>query len=150
MDSSAEKKKRADALALASRSSTVLRTESDASSSEPLMFHAASDSTSSRGKGRKYYGVRVGRKVGVFSTWDECKAVVNGVSASEVRSFPTEREAMEYVNSGRVVRTVSYMNLAPSSFVPGRAMRAVVIPGRAGGRVYRSRAQMLPGHRFRC
>jgi viroplasmin and RNaseH domain-containing protein len=81
---------------------------------------------SSRGKNRKYYDVRVGRKVGVFSTWEECKAVVNGVSASEFRSFPTEREAMDYVKSGRMVRTVCYMNLTPSSFVPGRAMRAVI------------------------
>jgi hypothetical protein len=47
MESSAAKKKRADARALASRSS------SDAASSMPLM--------TSRGRSRKYYGVRVGR-----------------------------------------------------------------------------------------
>jgi hypothetical protein len=33
---------------------------------------------------------------------------------------------MDYVKNGRAVRTVCYMNLAPSSFVPGRAMRAVI------------------------
>ncbi len=81
---------------------------------------------SSRGNRRKFYDVRVGRKVGVFSTWEECKAVVNGINASEFHSFPTEREAMDYVRSRKMVRTVCYMNLAPSSFVPGRAMRAVI------------------------
>jgi hypothetical protein len=80
-----------------------------------------------RGEGAKYYGIRIGRQVGVVDTWEECKSLVDGVSSAEFRSFPTSQEANEYVRSAQRVRKVNYMNLLrPSSFIAGRAMRATV------------------------
>jgi hypothetical protein len=80
-----------------------------------------------RGKGAKYYGIRVGRQVGVVDTWEECKSLVNGVRSAEFRSFPTSQEANKYVRAAQRVKKVNYMNLLrPSSFIAGRAMRATV------------------------
>lgn len=45
----------------------------------------------------KYYGVKKGRKVGVFSTWKECQNSVNGFSGPEFKSFKSKEDADEFV-----------------------------------------------------
>lgn len=47
----------------------------------------------------KYYGVRKGLVPGVYTTWDECKAQVDGFSGAEYKSFKTENEAKNYVDA---------------------------------------------------
>lgn len=47
----------------------------------------------------KYYGVRKGLAPGVYTTWDECKAQVDGFSGAEYKSFKTEDEAKSYVDA---------------------------------------------------
>jgi hypothetical protein len=84
-----------------------------------------------RGKGYKFYGVRVGRQVGVFDSWDECRAVVDGVSNSEFRSFSSRQEAAYYVSTGVRNRRANMMMIASAvaltlSFRGGRALRAFV------------------------
>ncbi|MBQ2004700.1 MAG: RNase H1/viroplasmin domain-containing protein, partial [Peptococcaceae bacterium] len=32
--------------------------------------------------GKKYYAVKVGRETGIFTTWDACKAQVQGYSGA--------------------------------------------------------------------
>jgi hypothetical protein len=85
-------------------------------------------SRSRRGKGAKWYSIRVGRQPGVCDTWAECKARVDGISGAEFRSFPTAKEAMDWVKAAKLGRKVNFMNLtiAKTSFVGGRALRAVV------------------------
>lgn len=46
---------------------------------------------------KKFYAVRQGRTVGVFATWADCKAQVDGYSGAIYKSFPTEREAYAFV-----------------------------------------------------
>ena len=46
----------------------------------------------------KYYGVKKGLVPGVYTSWDECKAQVDGFSGAEYKSFKTEEEANDYVN----------------------------------------------------
>ena len=46
----------------------------------------------------KYYGVKKGLVPGVYTSWDECKAQVDGFSGAEYKSFKTEAEAHDYVN----------------------------------------------------
>jgi hypothetical protein len=86
-----------------------------------------------RGKGRKYYGVRVGRTIGVFDTWVECQAVVTGIRAAEFRSFYSFSEARDYVMPGQNNRKICFMTfaqsapaLAPTSFHGRRALRATL------------------------
>ncbi len=44
----------------------------------------------------KFYAVKKGRKVGVFTTWDECKKQVMGYSGAEYKSFKNKQDAEEY------------------------------------------------------
>ena len=46
---------------------------------------------------KKFYAVRKGKKTGIFYTWDECKAAVNGYSGAVYKSFLTEEEAQAYL-----------------------------------------------------
>ena len=47
---------------------------------------------------KKVYAVRVGKSRGIFDTWDECKAMVQGFKGAEYKSFPTREEAENYLN----------------------------------------------------
>ncbi|GAA5859212.1 hypothetical protein JCM1840_003802 [Sporobolomyces johnsonii] len=46
-----------------------------------------------------YYAVRVGRKPGIYTTWDECNAQVNKFTAAKFKKFPTLAEAVAFVGS---------------------------------------------------
>ena len=46
---------------------------------------------------KKVYAVRKGRKTGLFYTWDECKAAIEGYSGAVFRGFLTEEEAKVYL-----------------------------------------------------
>jgi ribonuclease HI len=45
----------------------------------------------------KFYAVRKGAKTGIFRTWEECRASVEGFSCAEYKSFPTLELAEEYM-----------------------------------------------------
>lgn len=47
--------------------------------------------------GKKVYAVKKGRTTGIFKTWDECKASVDGYSGAVYKSFFTEEEANAYL-----------------------------------------------------
>ena len=66
---------------------------------------------------KKYYAVRIGRNVGIYTTWADCEAQVKGYSGAQYKSFPTKEEAENFVgyqavpvkqssNSGRVEEQV--------------------------------------------
>ena len=46
----------------------------------------------------KYYGVKKGLVPGVYTSWDECKAQVDGFSGAEYKSFRSEEEAKAYIS----------------------------------------------------
>lgn len=48
-----------------------------------------------------WYVVRKGLVPGIYMTWDECKANVEGVSGSEFKKFETEVEALRYLHGMR-------------------------------------------------
>ncbi|HEX4997165.1 MAG TPA: ribonuclease HI [Terriglobia bacterium] len=45
----------------------------------------------------KFYAVRKGYQTGIFRTWDDCRRQVEGFAGAQFKSFPTEREALEYL-----------------------------------------------------
>lgn len=45
---------------------------------------------------KKYYGVKKGKITGVFKSWDECKASVEGFPGAEYKGFSTIEEACRY------------------------------------------------------
>ena len=46
---------------------------------------------------KKYYAVRNGRTPGIYDTWEECKANVDGYSGAVYKSFRTRAEACAYI-----------------------------------------------------
>lgn len=46
---------------------------------------------------KKYYAVRVGKTPGIYLTWDDCKAMVDGYPGAKYKSFPTIQEAEAFV-----------------------------------------------------
>ena len=68
-----------------------------------------------------FYGVKVGKIPGVYTTWDECKENTNGYPNAQFKKFKTEQEALDYINGNvNSVSTNTISNL-PSiyAFVDG-------------------------------
>lgn len=50
-------------------------------------------------KGKIYYAVRVGRKVGVYTDWKECKKQVIGFKGADYKKFFSNEDAEKYVKN---------------------------------------------------
>lgn len=46
---------------------------------------------------KKFYAVRKGRKTGIFESWEECKAQVNGYSGPEYKGFTKLEDAKAFL-----------------------------------------------------
>lgn len=44
----------------------------------------------------KYYAVRVGKKPGIYDSWDICKSMIDGYPGAVYKSFKTEQEAKNF------------------------------------------------------
>lgn len=51
---------------------------------------------------KKFYAVKKGRKTGVFSSWDECKASVDNYPGATFKGFTTLEEAKLYLKNSEV------------------------------------------------
>jgi ribonuclease HI len=51
----------------------------------------------------KFYAVRVGRLVGIFDTWVECKNQVNHFPGAQFKSFKSRADAEEYLSPSREI-----------------------------------------------
>ena len=47
---------------------------------------------------KKFYAVKKGYQTGIFSTWAECQKQTQGFKGALFKSFPTEEEALNYLN----------------------------------------------------
>lgn len=55
----------------------------------------------------KFYAVRVGRAPGIYNSWDDCKAQIDGFSGATYKSFKTAAEAAEFMGWGESAKQVS-------------------------------------------
>ena len=46
---------------------------------------------------KKYYAVKVGEKTGIYETWEECKANVDGYPGALYKSFKNISDAYAYL-----------------------------------------------------
>lgn len=53
---------------------------------------------------KKYYGVKKGKITGVFNTWEDCKASVEGYPGAEYKGFAVLEEARAYLGEGFILR----------------------------------------------
>ena len=47
----------------------------------------------------KYYAVKNGRVPGIYTTWKDCKAQVDGYSSAVYKSFTAKRDALAYIGA---------------------------------------------------
>ena len=45
----------------------------------------------------KYYAVRQGRQVGIFTDWNECKRLVTGYKGAEYKGFTSRDDAVAFL-----------------------------------------------------
>ena len=63
----------------------------------------------------KYYAVKVGRVAGIYSSWDECKAQVDGYGGAIFKSFSNIVDAQDYLDSKKVEVSLN----SPIAYVDG-------------------------------
>ncbi len=75
----------------------------------------------------KWHAVRRGRKIGVVSSWERCKPLVQGFAGAEYRSFWDLNEARSWVLEGKreALAARKQCRVQISSFVGGKALRAL-------------------------
>lgn len=56
---------------------------------------------------KKYYAVRVGKTPGIYLTWDDCKAMVDGFPGAKYKSFPSVAEAEAFLEGVEYTKTDS-------------------------------------------
>jgi ribonuclease HI len=49
----------------------------------------------------KFYAVKAGRNPGIYLSWDEAKAQVNGFAGAEYKSFTSKSEALDFINGDK-------------------------------------------------
>ncbi|XP_033123663.1 ribonuclease H1-like isoform X2 [Anneissia japonica] len=57
-----------------------------------------------------YYAVRKGRNVGIFKTWDECKAQVDRFKGAQFKKFSTEEDATNFIGATASKKRPTYSN----------------------------------------
>ena len=61
----------------------------------------------------KYYAVKNGRKIGIFTDWESCRMQVDGFSGAEYKSFSKEADAKAYLKGEQplpISETVAYVD----------------------------------------
>lgn len=65
----------------------------------------------------KYYAVKVGRNVGIYESWDECKVQVLGFEGAEYKSFSNYLDATNYLNDLKTIEETEVEG--PIAYVDG-------------------------------
>ena len=60
---------------------------------------------------KKYYAVKVGKSVGIYNNWEDCKKQVTGFSGAIYKSFTNLEEAKNYLNNGNIENEVNSFSL---------------------------------------
>ena len=71
----------------------------------------------SQNKQEKFYVVKVGRKPGIYKTWDECKKYTHKYSGAKFASFSTLEEAAKYMASNTSVRNQQPVKIPSEGYI---------------------------------
>lgn len=102
----------------------------------------------------KYYAVKNGITPGIYSTWDECKKMVDGFPRAEYKSFPTLAEAQAYLGIEKYEQGTMHFEAPVSdikegarayAFVDGSFNSASNVYGYGGFLVYDGQRHVLQG-----
>lgn len=67
----------------------------------------------------RVYAVRVGRNIGVYHTWEECKKQVDGYPGAKYRAFANEADANKYMDQLSEVPQKTFPKKEASAYVDG-------------------------------
>lgn len=67
---------------------------------------------------KKYYAVRVGKTPGIYLSWDDCKAMVDGYPGAKYKSFSNIEEAEAFLEGATGVSNAKQTVAASQSEVP--------------------------------
>lgn len=85
---------------------------------------------------KKYYAVKKGRETGIYETWNECKAMVNGYPAAVYKSFSTKEEAEAFMTDDDATSSKTEWNVEnknePYAFVDGSFNPSTKVYGYGG------------------
>ena len=102
---------------------------------------------------QKYYAVRTGKKPGIYNTWEECKAVVDGYPGAQYKSFKTREEAEAFAGVSGAAGIEKKEKAATDidgtkayAFVDGSYHAKTGVYGYGGFLVYDGKREILQGN----
>ena len=101
----------------------------------------------------KYYAVRKGKVPGVYHSWSECKAMVDGFPGAVYKSFPTLKEAQTFAGIAKGQENTAYMHCTEPddtqpeiyAFVDGSYNSVTKVYGYGGFLVHHGKKEILKG-----
>ena len=90
----------------------------------------------------KYYAVRIGKKPGIYRSWEECKAVVDGFSNARYKSFTTLEEAEKFMGED----SASSSDTSAYAFVDGSFNGVTKVYGYGGFLCCEGKEYVLQGN----
>ncbi|KAK5981822.1 RNase H domain-containing protein [Trichostrongylus colubriformis] len=97
---------------------------------------------------RGYYAVANGRKVGVFRSWDECHAQVNGYPNARYKKFVTESEALAFITNHQLGCTTT--SFSSDSMAKGKADHRNALRKRKCGESSNASSSQVPKRLKHC
>lgn len=91
----------------------------------------------------KYYAVRIGRTPGIYHSWEECKAMVDGFPKASYKSFKTLEEAQSFMNISS--NNSQQEILDDYAFVDGSYNVATKVYGYGGFLIHEGQEYILQG-----
>lgn len=94
----------------------------------------------------KYYAVKIGKTPGIYTSWDECKAMVHGFPGAVYKSFQTVEEAEQFVGVKAQQVSESDTKLPDNyAFVDGSYNAVTKVYGYGGFLIHKGQKEVLQG-----
>lgn len=94
---------------------------------------------------KKYYAVRVGKTPGIYMTWDDCKAMVDGYPGAKYKSFGSLEEAENFLEGNISANWSTSTEVKTYAFVDGSYNVATCVYGYGGFLVVDGEKYILQG-----
>ncbi len=93
----------------------------------------------------KFYAVRVGKIPGIYTSWNDCKAVVHGYPAAEYKSFSSMQEAQKYIDFDKDKELIKENKKDAHAYVDGSYNQSTNTYGYGGFIKYNSKIEKFSG-----
>lgn len=94
--------------------------------------------------GKKYYAVKKGKMTGIFKSWEECRASVDGYPGAEYKGFQYLEEAEDYLSAGGAALQETHSGEAPPPQETGKRAGQSRKTGQQAGKPRKTGRQVLP------